>query len=227
MSRLQDAIGIRKKRVSLDGSRGRLHLAVDVVEASFQWVDAAVGQDQLKAFRPVLHRHGGHAGYLVGMIEIKLLGQGEVRLDGIDGGDRRHRCVRIDQVADVRDGAPGDTFNGRRDLGVAEVNLRGVYGGLCGVDVSLRGEVVLEFGLVFLLADGPGLDQCRVAREILLRALFLRLIIGERGQGLIEIGLEGLRVDFEEKIACLDHRALGVGLLNQVTGDLRMNLRVG
>ncbi len=67
----------------------------------------------------------------------------------------------------------GHANDRRRDLGVTEIDLRRGHGGLRRVDVRLGGEVVLELGLVFLLADSSAFNQRGVAIQILLRALLL------------------------------------------------------
>ena len=50
--------------------------------------------------------------------------------------------------------------------------------------------------------------------------------LGKLSLRLIEDGLKGSRIDFEEDVAFANHRAFPVILFHDVAGDLRLDLRV-
>ena len=108
------------------------------------------------------------------------------------------------EVADADLVAADAAADRRRDMGELEVELGlgdGRLVGLDGGDGSLRRRArVLEL----LLRRELLLGELAVAHEVEIGAHNLRLVALEIGLGLVEIGLEGPRVDDEEEIALLD-----------------------
>ena len=78
----------------------------------------------------------------------------------------------------------------------------------------------------FLLADGLFLRERRVALHVQFRFAQLGLVLLEFGLGLVQGGLKRARVNLKQQIAFLHLAAFGVILRQQITGYLRVDLRV-
>ena len=153
---------------------------------------------------------------------------GEVHVDGIQLLHRGHlRGGRgFDQGA-FRDQRLADAArDGRSDVGVAQVDgrvvLRGLGGRHGGVGLAERRHGVV----VFLLADGVGLDQRRIAVSQQLGAEEIRLRLLELRRRLIVGGLIGRRIDLEQQLVFLDVAALLEGDLLDDAGHARTDLRI-
>ena len=173
--------------------------------------------------------------------EVFGIRDGEVDLDGIEGGDAGEDRLRADEVADLRGGLTGDAGDERADLGEAEVEPGGIDLCLGGGDGGLGGGdggLPLRFGLLVVvklrLGDGALFGERGVTLDVDLREAELRLCLAELALGLpdltlglLEDGLEGAGIDLEEDLALLDGGAFLVELANEVAGDLRLDLGVG
>ena len=105
--------------------------------------------------------------------------------------------------------------------------------GVCSGDVGFGLCGLLCLGVELALRDGVLRGEGCVAVYVNLRELQLRLSLTDGSLGLTELafglfqrGLEGTRVDLEEDLALLNDGALAVVLLEEVAGDLRLDVRV-
>ncbi len=97
--------------------------------------------------------------------------------------------------------------------------------------MRLRGLLLLVVELA--LRDGVLLGERGIAIDVNLRELKLRLSLtdgalglADLSFGLLQCGLEGARVDLEEDLALLDDGALAVVLLDEIAGDLRLDVGI-
>ena len=128
--------------------------------------------------------------------EVLAVADGEVDLDGVELRDGGEDGLRADEIADLRGGLAGDSRDERADLGEAEVELGVGDRGLCGGDRGLgRGDGGFGLrGLLFLvvelaLRDGVFRGERRVAVDVDLRELKLRLSLTDGSLGLAELAL--------------------------------------
>ena len=139
--------------------------------------------------------HGGLGDIDVDRVEL---------LDGDEGGG----LIGRDESA-FGDGAPGATGDGREDLGVGEIDLRGLDGGLGGGDVGEGLRLGGHGGVVVGLADGVAALEGLVTVGLRLGDAFSGLGVLQLGERAVERGLIGGRVDLVELVAFLDVRAFG------------------
>ncbi len=158
--------------------------------------------------------------------QVFLLAQRKVRLDRIDLRNRREECRRADQVADLRGGDGGHSVDERHHLREADVELRGIHGGLGRLDRCLGGEVGLYVVVQLALGDRPLFGERPVALKVALRPADLCLRFGKPRLGLREGGIECPRIDFEQELALVHDRTFFIDAANQIAGYLRANLRV-
>ena len=141
--------------------------------------------------------------------------------------NRREHAARLsDQIADLRQRDSREAVNRRSDFGEAEIQLRVFNGGFVRFDLCLRRQVRLNCVVQFLLADGLFLRERRVALHVQFRFARLRLVLRKFGLGLIQRGLKRARINLKQQIAFFHLAAFGVVLREQITGYLRVDLRV-
>ena len=137
-----------------------------------------------------------------------------------------HASTGPDEIADLRLRHTHNAIERRNDRAVTEIDLGGLNGGLGGTDIGQGGLRVLIGSLVFLLAD----DLCLIKLGLFLKGELLELGLrhgaGVFGFGLRESGLERAGIDREKRVAFFNHRALFVVLSQEVTCDLRLDIRV-
>jgi hypothetical protein len=161
--------------------------------------------------------------------EIFRLGDEEVHLHQIDLRSLRqhtHAPARSHEIADLRLRHTHNAVERRNDRAVTEIDLGGLHGGLGGTNIGQGGLRVLIGCLVFLLTD----DLRLVKLGLFLESQLLELSLGDRagvlGFGLRESRLERAGINREKRGAFFNHRALFVVLSQEVTCDLRLDIRV-
>ena len=176
---------------------------VDEVDVADLVVQGAVG-------KPELHLDGVDIGVLVlaGLQHVGLAHR-KGHIHRVLADDERQRPgVGADHIA-FGDVGPADlSGDGRVDVGVAEIDVRGVQIGFVGQD--------LAFGLLVggerLVArhDSAGLSRHQLlgALELNLGERFCRLAALQGALGLLDGGLEESRLDLIERRAFLDEVAL-------------------
>ncbi len=205
--------GIGEGRLQLDRAGGR--------------VDRVVGRQQraLVEFRLAVRCQGGDrqlpGSHRQADARQGVLRQGEEHRDRMDLGDRHDPCrvPGMHHVARI-DLAQADTSLKRRgDGAVAEVQPRcrdrrivaGDHRGqavdhrLLGIDLLVRGETALR--------------QRRVPRQVALRVVEVRLVLGSLRQHRVERRLKRSRIDHREDVAFLHLLALGDRHLHQRAVD--------
>ena len=131
--------------------------------------------------------------------------------------------------------------------GSCDLRLGGFYLSSCGLKLRLGRQVVLRGVVEILLGDGLLLGERGVAVDVelnaaliglryghlrfrlgklRLRLLQLALSLRELALRLIQRCLEGPRIDLKQQLAFANEGALGIGLLNEVAGDLRFDIGV-
>ena len=154
-------------------------------------------------------------------------GKGHVdRCDLIDHDERR-RVVRTHQIPLVDVQGARATGNRGEDMCVLEVQA-GVFNlRLIGGQGRLERQGIRGLGLVLVAGDEPAVEEVLVPRALRLGILRLCRIPGEHGLRLLERGLEGARVEREERGPGLDVLALREVNRAQLAGDLRPYLDRG
>ena len=112
------------------------------------------------------------------------------------------------------------------DPGETEIQLRVLDRRLVGLELGQGGEISLDGIVEFFLADGLFTGQRGVAVDVQFGLLRLGLILGKLCPSLIEGGLKGAGINLEKQITRFHLGALLVTLGEQITGDLRADLRV-
>ena len=117
----------------------------------------------------------------------------------------------------------GDAVDRRLDVRVIEIEARGLdrrsVGARGGVELVDQCLLVVDL----LLRDEIALPQLRVAVEIQLVVLHLRLVAEEGGLALMELNLVGPLVDDRDDLALLHRLALGEGHAVEATVDLGLH----
>src|SRR5262249_17258968 len=120
----------------------------------------------------------------------------------------------------------GQTGDWRRDLGVAEVQLRRSHRGARSGDLAfsplLRGNCMIEV----LLTDRVALGERPQPRDVGIGLPETRLGLVQAGSSLRDRGLIFLGIDLEQQLAAVYERALFVRLLRQESFDPCANLDV-
>jgi hypothetical protein len=191
-------------------------------------IHAAVGehQRQARSFSPPQLAGGAWTVDAAGDAQVLLLAQREIRLDRIDLRHRREERRRADQITNLGSCDGCDPGNERRHLREPEIELRRFDGGGRGLDSRLRREVRLNIVVELALRDGALGGQRPVALEVALGLPELRLRLGETRFSLRQNGLERPGIDFEQHLTLPHGRAFLVGATQQVSRNLRPNLRV-
>ena len=151
-------------------------------------------------------------------IKVLPLADGEINLDGIDGGNGGHRpAARIDQSTHLKLRLSGNAVDWRNQPSEIEVDpgrFNGCLGRLnlsvCRGNVSFRRDVILDGVVEVLLAGSLLPRQRRVAVYVKFGLALHCLGVGELGRrlgqlslGLVESRLKGPWVDLEEQLALL------------------------
>jgi hypothetical protein len=218
-------VRVRELELDGEGARGRVHLALDRVDAPLLVVNGAVGQDQRD-----LGLRGPFAPLLRPLRDPQILGLADSgaeqdRVDRRDGREQR-ALAAADEVAGPHLRRADDPVQRRRDRGVTQVELGLVESRLRGVELGERrvargdGVVVVAPAHGLLLGEGLqagfldlGLPDAGFHRRD------LRLRVGDRR-------LEGLGVDLVERRALRDERPLGELHRLEVALDARADLDV-
>ena len=121
----------------------------------------------------------------------------------VDDGKRRG-IGRAHEIADLHIGHADPPRERRADRGVAFLDLQIVERGLIGLDGAGQ-DVGLGPGVVDIDLRGRTLgDEIVVAAQVALRALELRLVLGEHAFGLLDLGVDLAAVQREQQIAFVD-----------------------
>ena len=121
----------------------------------------------------------------------------------VDDGKRRG-IGRPHEIADLHIGGADPPRERRADHGVAFLDLQIVERGLIGLDGAGQ-DVGLGPGVVDIDLRGRALaDEIVVAAQVALRALELRLVLGEHALGLLDLGVDLAAVQREQQIAFVD-----------------------
>ena len=121
----------------------------------------------------------------------------------VDDGKRRG-IGRAHEIADLHIGGADPPRERRADRGVAFLDLQIVERGLIGLDGAGQ-DVGLGLGVIDIDLRGRALaDEIVVAAQVALRALELRLVLGEHALGLLDLGVDLAAVEREQQIAFVD-----------------------
>ena len=121
----------------------------------------------------------------------------------VDHGKRRG-IGRAHEIADLHIGGADPARERRADRGVAFLDLQIVERGLIGLDGAGQ-DVGLGPGVIDIDLRGGALgDEIVVAAQVALRALELRLVLGEHALGLFDLGVDLAAVEREQQIAFVD-----------------------
>ena len=109
-----------------------------------------------------------------------------------------------DEIADLHIGRADPARERRADQGIALLDLVIVEHGLIGLDGGDQ-RVGLGLGVVEIDLGGRALgDEVGVTAEIALRAFELRLVLGQRALGLLDLGVDLTGVEREQQVAFVD-----------------------
>src|SRR5204862_1122560 len=186
------AFGITESRLQQNGSGSGVDVVVDEREGAVEWQSSSFRRP-----RAYLKRVSA----LVVSLDIRQLAlrnreANQYPLDLIDDHQRR-LAVRLNEIAEANEQAPGSAGDRRADGAVGDVERRLLNrGAVCG-DGSRR-RYRGRFGLIRLGAgDVPFLDQRRVACRIAPRVGGRRCVTGQLAARLIEYRDVGSRIDLE------------------------------
>ena len=211
----QMAVGIVESGLGLDGARRR-------VDGVVQRIELALGQHLLLFTVPQLHRHGLARAQLFGQRADMNLWDGESRVNGPHLGDG-HQAVGVrgvDHIAQIRLAQAQAPRDGRRDLGIAQLQLGRIDLTLVCRHRALQLAHQRFLGIDLLACDGILLEQLAVTLQVQLRILELSLIPGQRTLHLGQRSRKAARVDLGQQLACLDLIAFLEMQLEQLARDL-------
>lgn len=145
-------------------------------------------------------------GHCLAQVDQHALRNGEGHVNRrhlVDHGERRG-IGRPHEIADLYVGGADPACKRRTDQGVAFLDLQIVQRRLIGLDSGGQG-VGLRLGVINVdLRGGALADQVGEAAEIALGTLELRLILGQRPLGLLDLGVDLAAVEREQQIAFRD-----------------------
>ena len=158
--------------------------------------------------------------------QIFLFADGEINFDRTYLRHRGEHGRRSHQVAHLHGVDAGDSVDQGSDLGVAEVYRGLFYSSLVGLDGGLRCEQRLSVGIQLALGNGMSLGFGNITLYVQLGVRHLRLSLRQLSFGLVKHGVEWTRIDLKQELAFFDKCPFAIILANQVTGHLRLNLRI-
>src|SRR5258708_6907716 len=159
-------------------------------------------------------------------VHVFLLTDREVRFNGIHLRDRCEHCCWTDKISDLHLSDSRDPIYQGCDIGEAKVEVRLFHLSLGSLDRRFRGEVCLDVVVQLALSNGALLGQRSVAVDIELGLAQVGLGLRELCFGLVEYGLKGSRVDLEKHLTLAYKRTFLVGLADDVSSHLGLNLSV-
>src|SRR5580658_4572844 len=158
--------------------------------------------------------------------QIFLFADGEINLDRTYLRNRGERARRSHQVAHLHGIDAGDSVDEGSDLCVAKVYRGLFYGRLVGLDGGLRRAERLSVGIQLALGNGMSFRFGNITLYVQLGVRHLRLSLRQLSFGLIEHGLKWTGIDLKEELIFSDEAPFVIILANQITGHLRLNLRI-
>jgi hypothetical protein len=213
----EEVLRVREQRGDLEGAGAGVHLPVEQQKLSGLGVEGSVDEDQFERCRLA------GSGSFGGDLEIFALADVEIDPDRIDGrhGGQFGRHARAEEVADLRLGDAGNAGHRRGNPGETEIQFRGLQRGVGGFEGCLGGQVAAGGVVEVLLTDGVHGRQWFDARQVGARRFVARRLLGAQSLGFIHGGLEGARVDLEQRLTLLHEVPFAVVLFDQVAGHLR------
>ncbi len=216
----QDAVRIGHRGADQHRVGGAIDRYVDEIDRAFLFVGRPVGKTDLDLDAIGVAEFSGQL-----RLQQFALADRKRHIHRILADDgREHAAVRADDVAGRDIGFADLAVDRRRDIGIAEIDVRRVQIGLIGHDGALG---LLVRGKRLIAGD----DSAGILVEQILRALQL-----DRGEhlgrfgslqialGLLDVGLEQSLLDAVERIALLDLVAFLEKDLVQITLDPRSDL---
>src|SRR5580658_9776084 len=158
--------------------------------------------------------------------QIFLFADGEINLDRTYLRNRGERARRSHQVAHLHGIDAGDSVDEGSDLCVAKVYRGLFYGRLVGLDGGFRRAERLSVGIQLALRNGMRFRFGNITLYVQLGVRHLRLSLRQLPFGLVKHGLEWTGIDLKEELIFFDESPFTIILSNQVTGHLRLNLRI-
>jgi hypothetical protein len=215
LTRPEMAIGVPNRRAKVDRAGPGLHGVV-------QERHRAHARTRVGVRRQSHPRLKCAAGHLCLHLREVALGDGEVRVDGIDPLDhQQRRRVRLHDVPDVDQTSAGPTVDRRMDVAIVEIELRVLERRLRSLNLCLVDRDGVSLRLEVELGDRPFIGD---------RRIHLQLRGGkiERGPGLRELGFRGIelrlirsRIDREEQLPFRELRAVLEVPLHDASRHLR------
>ncbi|MEJ2389616.1 MAG: hypothetical protein P8Y27_20650 [Chromatiaceae bacterium] len=208
--RKQGAILVGKRRTDLQGARGGIDSGVDEIQPPLVGVALLRLQADKDGYLVKVGRaeaprpdHGADPQHRR-LVHVEVHIDGLDLLDGSELGGRR----RAHQVPHIHEMAADAAGKGGHHPGVPQVQLGDLDVGLRLIHGGRRGVALREPLLQVRLGACALLHQPRLPGVLRAGAGQLRLLLGERRLGQLEIGLVGRALDDEEQVALLDHRAV-------------------
>src|SRR5437879_9414246 len=157
-------------------------------------------------------------------VHVFLLTDREVRFNGIHLRDRCEHCCWTDKISDLHLSESRDPIYQGCNIGEAEVEVRLFHLSLGSLYRRFRCEVCLDIVVQLALSNGALLGQRSIAVDIELSLAQVGLGLRELRFGLIKHCLERTRVDLEKHLTLAYKRTFLVGLADDVSSHLRLNL---
>src|SRR6202007_1138794 len=222
----KEVLRIGKGANDLNTACAYIHLAIRKQASPFVRIDGAIRQNQVK-WRPVGRNLFLRVSInLVSEVDVLLLADGEIRLDGIYLRDRRENRRRSDKIADLHLSNSGDAIDQRLHLRELQVQLCLLHLSLGGLDRRLRRPVGLNVVVQLALRYCPFFGEWRVPVDIHCGLGQLSLSLCQLGVRLFEHSLKGTRVNLKKNLTLADKRAFFVALPDDVSRHLGLDLSV-
>lgn len=210
-ARQQHALLVREDRADRDRARRLVDRDIAELQLAPLRVRLAVLENQRDLRRARAFRLDAPALDVLAQLQAVEARLREIDVDRIELLDGRHqrRLARL-HVRARRDLRDADAARDRRDdIRIAEVDLRGLDGGLARAHVGgrlpLRGHRIV----VLLLADRVRGDEHLVARDERVLRREVRLRLRERRLRAVQLRDIGCRIDLVQALAGLDVAAFG------------------
>src|ERR1700733_846650 len=227
LPRPQDISGVRECTGNPDGSGLLIHLSIGEKNAAVARVGAAVREYQLqrdrRGARQQIHRLGAN---LAGNPQVFFSADRKICLDGVNLGYAGEHGGRRNEIADLDLRDAGNSADERAHLREAQIQFRLLNRGTVGRYACFRGHLCLHVALELAARNGICLGLRDIAFDVQRGVAELRFCLRELGFRLVQHGLEWTRVDLEEHLVLVNEGAFLIVLLDQVSADLRLDLRI-
>ncbi len=145
---------------------------------------------------------------------VLLLADGEIDLYRVDLGNGGERCSRCYKVSHLCRGNARYAIGEGADMCEIQADLGRLHGGFRRLHCCSGLPFIRGLGVQLALRNGSLLHERSIALHIDLREREMCLCLRQLRFRLIEIGLEGLRVDLKEDLVFVDVGSFTVKLLD-------------